>query len=219
MFLHTHPFDRLDLKTTTINGQRWYSTPTGELYPSITTILGAEEKPHLVEWRNMLGESNAKKETNRCASRGEAVHLMAEKFLNNVTVPTKGHDLSNIKLFNQLKYVLNRIDHIRAQEIALYSSELEVAGRCDCVAEFDGVISIIDFKTSNNNKTESMVQDYFIQATAYAAMCNELYNTNIQDIVILIAVEKGIIPQVFKQKTDNYFSPLKNRINNFYDKL
>jgi len=218
MFTHTNKpqFQELDAKIT--NGKRWYTIPNGEKYASITTILGDQEKPFLKEWQQSLGIDKAKKETRRCADRGTAVHEMAEHYLDNIDNPQKGHDAGNVKMFNQLKFRLNKINNIRAQELPMFSEMTKVAGRVDCVGEYDGVLSIIDFKTSNNNKTDDMIEDYKLQCTAYSLMYQELFGVQIDQFVILIAVEKGMMPQVFKGQVDDYIEPLIKRINTFYNK-
>ena len=137
---------------------------------------------------------------------------MAEKFLNNDEYPTKGYSTDNIKLFNQIKFKLRQVDNIRLQEAPLYSHVLKLAGRVDCVGEYDGVLAIVDFKTSNNNKDLSMIHDYFLQCTAYAIMWHELTGEAIEDIVIIMAVEKGMVPLVFRDKIDKYVGPLLQRI-------
>lgn len=200
-------------------GQRWYTTPEGKEYPSVTTILGHGEKPWLTNWRNMLGDKKADREMERAAERGTAVHEMAEKYLMNDENPTKGYRADHAKLYNQLKLRLNKIDNILAQEVHLYSDMLRIAGTVDCVAEYDGVLSVIDFKTSNNNKDEDMVYDYFLQCTAYSIAFMEMYDIMIDDIVVLIAVEKGMMPMVYKRKIDEFVQPLTQRINTFYDDM
>lgn len=217
MFTHIGIPQIEELSARIVNGERWYTTPDGRQYASVTTVLGAKEKPWLEDWKNMLGQAKAKKETKRCADRGTAVHLLAERFLNNEEDPVKGEPPLAKKLFNQIKFRLKNIDNIRAQEVPLYSHTLRLAGRVDCVGEYDGVLSIIDFKTSNNNKDEEMVEDYFLQCTAYALMYEELTGEQIDDIVVIIAVEKGIMPLLFKRKVDDYIEPLVERINTFYE--
>jgi len=214
-FNHTNipQFNELDAKI--VNGKRYYTTPTGKKYPSITTILSSKPKPYLEAWRQSLGVAKADKETKRCADRGTVVHLLAEKYLNNEENFTKGEKVENVRLFNQIKLRLNKINNIRAQEVPLYSDRLEIAGRVDCVGEYDGTLSIIDFKTSNNNKTADMIEDYFIQCTAYAIMYHELFGEAIEDIVVIIAVEKGMMPMVYRRKIDDYIAPLLERINTF----
>lgn len=218
MFTHTNTITPLELDAQIVKGQRWYTTPQGIKYASVTTILSDGPKPWLEEWRNSLGHSRADKETKRCADRGTIVHLLAEKYLNNEENFTKGETVENVKLFNQIKIPLNKIDNIRAQEVALYSDTLRMAGRVDVVGEYEKTLSIIDFKTSNNNKDAQMVEDYFLQCTAYAIMYYEMYGEPIEDIVVIIAVEKGMMPMVYKRKIDDYVAPLLKRINTFYEK-
>ena len=206
------------LKTQTLpNGKRCYVTPEGNRYASMTTVLGHGEKPWLEEWKNMLGHDKAAKETKRTADRGTAVHEMTERFIQNEESPTKGHAADHIRRFNQLKYCLKKVNNIRAMEIPLYSDALRLAGRVDLVAEYDGVLSVIDFKTSNNVKTDDMVQDYFLQCTGYALMFEEMYDIPVDNICILMCVEKGMVPLVWRKKIDDYIRPLLQRINTYYD--
>lgn len=208
----------LEVKTSKKDG-RFYQTPEGHWYPSITTVLSHEEKPWLTNWRNALGDKKADKEQKRCAERGEAVHLMCERYLNNqldVDNLHKEFKQEHIVGFNQMKLLLNKIDNIKAQEIALYSDKLKVAGRTDCIGEYNGTLSVIDFKTSNNNKSREMIEDYFLQSTAYAIMWHELTGEAIDTITILMSVEKGIMPLKFVEKIDKYIKPLLKRIDTYY---
>lgn len=218
MFVHTGtpvPLPELEAKTLP-SGIRHYETPEGNFYPSVTTVLGHKEKPWLEDWRNMLGADKAAKETKRCADRGTAIHELVEHYLNNDEEFTRGYASEHVRGFNQLKYRLNHIDNIRAQELALYSDSLRLAGRVDCVGEYDGVLSIIDFKTSNNNKDRDMVEDYFLQCTAYAVMWYEMTGEPIDKIVILMSVERGMVPLVFEDNIDKYVKPLLKRIDEYY---
>lgn len=218
MFIHLSKYDLPDLKShTTSSGKRHYVTPNGNKYPSITTMLGAKEKPWLEDWKKSLGEAFAKKETKRCSDRGTAVHLLAEKYLNNEEYPKllNGSDTRIQSDFKKLRLSLNKINNIYGQEIALYSDTLRLAGRVDCIGEYNGVPSIIDFKTSTANKTRAMIQDYFLQCTAYSIMWEELTGDAIENIVILMTVENGAVPLVFKEKIDKYIEPLIRRISEY----
>ncbi len=197
------------------NGKRYYTTPDGNKYPSVTTVLGDKEKPWLEDWRKMLGDNKAKKETKRCADRGTAIHELAEKYLNNVDIRLRDYKPEYIKDFNKLKMKLNKIDNIRAQEIGLYSDRLKIAGTVDCVAEFNGILSIIDFKTSTNNKTKDMIDDYFKQCTAYAIAWHERTGEAIEDITIIIAVERSLMPLVYTEKIENWIPGLLHDITQF----
>lgn len=218
MFTHT-PVEELKLQVIQSNTVgRLYVTPNGNKYPSITTVLGDGDKPWLTTWRESLGEKRAAKETKRTADRGEAVHLMIENYLKNDSNPTKNQKQEHITEFNSIRLRLKKVDKILLQEGALYSDILRVAGRVDCVGEYDGVLSIIDFKTSTNDKSESMIEDYFLQATAYALMFEEQYGINIEQVVIMMTTERGIIPLVFKKQIHEYVEPLVQRINTYYTK-
>lgn len=200
------------------NGKRYYTTPAGIQYPSITTLLGHKEKPWLTDWRNSLGHDKAAKETKRASERGDAIHKLIEIYLDNKLTSdvTKKYEQEHVFGFNQVKLRLNKVDNIRAQEIALYSDTLKVAGRIDCIGEYDGVLSVIDFKTSTNIKDKSMIGDYFLQTTAYAIMWSEIMGEAVEDLTIIMAVEKGMAPMVFKEKIDKYVSPLLKRIDEYY---
>lgn len=219
MFNHLEPIDIPEAVDTTLSsGKRFYETPEGNKYPSITTILGAKEKPWLKEWQKMLGASAAAKETKRCSDRGTAIHEMAERYLNNEDRSEfRGqYDAQHVAGFNQLKPRLNHISNIRGQELPLFSDDLKVAGRVDCIGDYDKVPSIIDFKTSNNDKDRSMIEDYFLQCTGYSLMWHELTGEKIDNIVIIMAVERGMVPLVFQEKTDKYIQPLVERVVQYH---
>ncbi len=218
MFKHS---DLTPLQLETIEGPkgRFYITPDGNKYPSITTVLSAQDKPWLTDWRNSLGEKKADKEMKRTASRGTAVHGMIEGFLKNDSNPTEGHNFEHIAEFNSVKLMLRKIDMILLQEAALYSDTMKIAGRVDCVGIYNKIPSIIDFKTSTTDKNESMIQDYLLQTTGYALMFHELYDIQIDQVVIIMSVERGAVPLVFKRPIHDYIAPLCGRINNYYARL
>lgn len=218
MFNH-NPIEYIEIKSRDTPMGRFYQIDESTKFPSITTVLSYGEKEWLEKWKNMLGPKKADKESKRCANRGTAVHKLAEDYLNNDPDYTASHDIHNIKIFNQLKIKLKNIDNIIIQEIPLYSRKLGVAGRTDCIAEYNGVLSIIDFKTSNNVKTLDMVEDYMLQCCFYAIAYNEMYNANITQVVIMIAVEKAIMPQIIIKEIDKeLITKLLIRINKFKNK-
>jgi genome maintenance exonuclease 1 len=217
MFVHNDLATPVELRVQNGPAGRFYITPMGNKYPSITTLLGQKEKPWLEDWRNSLGTEKADKETARAADRGDAVHAMVEKYLNNDLTPTEGYLPEHIAEFNAMRLRLKRVSNIYLQEAALYSETLKIAGRVDCIGDWDGVLSIIDFKTSTNNTSHMMIEDYYLQTTAYALMFQEMYDIQIDNIVIVMSVEKGIIPLIFKQKVEDWIEPLITRINTYYN--
>ena len=223
MFLHKPPTKELPpLKAKTSDVGRFYTNlETNESYPSITTVLGAQSKQGIIEWKKRVGEDVANHISNQAATRGTAVHNMVEDHLNNQNVD----DIEKYKkqflprmMFNVLKPELSKINNIRLQEAAMYSSDYTVAGRVDCIGEYDGVLSVIDFKTSTKEKSEDWIENYFIQGSAYSQMYKEHFGEEVPQIVILITTEQGTT-QVFKKKPEDYLGKLKQYVEEFYKNL
>ena len=200
-----------DLETETINGKRFYKTPEGLLYPSVTTITGQHGKDKILEWRRRVGGEEANRISTKASNRGTKVHKICENYLNNEedyarTNPAHIHKTmpDSIAMFKSLQPLLDEhVNNIHALEIPLYSHHLKVAGRVDCIAEYDGKLSIIDFKTSGKLKEESWIKGYFMQCSAYAVMYEERTGIPVSQIVIMIAVESEH-PQVFIKKRNDY---------------
>lgn len=188
------PFVELECVTTD-NG-RWYVSPNGTKLTSVTTMLGRSgDHTWLEAWRDRLGHDDADKETQRCADRGEGVHLACELYLKNKEM----HEVfaaagDYVFMFNQLRPYLDKITKVYVQEIPLYSEILGLAGRVDLIAEYMGKPFIIDFKTSNTMKTKSMVEDYSIQLCLYSAMFQEMFNIKISNLANIIANENALKP-------------------------
>jgi genome maintenance exonuclease 1 len=215
MFNHV-PVDIPEVSTKTVNRKRFYVTPTG-LYPSITTVLGVrkDKQKGLQEWRNRVGNDVANHIMRTAASRGTAVHHMCEDFLNNIEVTQEGRDFLPWCLFSQLKPTLqSNINKIYAQECGLWSEKYRVAGRVDCIAEYNGISSIIDFKTSRSERKDDYNLEYYIQASAYAEMFEERTGIEINQIVILVVTEDGAVQEFIKEKHD-YLPLLVETIDDF----
>ena len=160
-----------DLVAETSSSGRKYAAPNGVRYPSVTTVLSILNEEFIQRWRARVGEEEANKVSHRASTRGTAVHDCIEKYLDNNEDYAKEYLPNIIDNFNAIKPVLDeRIGTIYLQEAALYSEHLGLAGRVDCVGEFDGVLSIIDFKTSKKIKKKEWITNYFIQEAAYAIM-------------------------------------------------
>jgi genome maintenance exonuclease 1 len=187
------------------NGTRYYVTPGGNKYPSVTTVLSEYNRKAIYEWRKNVGEEQANKVLKQASSRGTRIHTLCEHYLDNKVPEFKTpHDQ---ELFSTFKPVLHRINNIHAQEIRMYSEHLRIAGTVDCIAEFDGKLSVIDFKTSRKPKREEDIENYFMQATAYAIMFEERFGIPVPRTVVAIAVDEKE-PQVFINKRDEYIKPL-----------
>ena len=184
-----------EIKATTTDGVRLYETPEGNKYPSITTVLSVRNKKGLFEWRKRVGDDVANYVARKAANRGTAVHHMCEDYLNNDFDEEK-HKKKFLPyvLFNQLREsVLRKVNDIYSQEAGLYSDKYKVAGRVDCIAEYDGELSIIDFKTSSKERSDEWNESYYIQASAYAEMFEERTGIAINQVVILVVTEDGVV--------------------------
>ena len=200
-FAHKN-FQLEELNTETIDGKRFYVTPQGKL-PSITTVLSILSRDAIKKWRERVGEAEANKISTKASRRGTSVHEMCEHYINN-DLDAKKYLPNDRETFNSLKPVLDEhLNNVYAQEVPLWSEYLGVAGRVDCIAEWDGKIAVIDFKTSRKLKKKEYISNYFQQCAAYAVMWEERTGIPINKIVVVIAVD-GEEPQVFEENRDNY---------------
>jgi len=187
---------------------RYYVTPEGK-YPSVTTVTGWEKRKFFAECRR-----NNPEEAKRTTNRGNKLHSLIEKYLNNEQLDKKEIDPFTLDLFLQMKKDVDKIDNIHALEQPLYSKLLKLAGRVDCIAEFDGDLSIIDFKGSTKTKRKEDIENYFMQATAYSIMWKERTGVPIKKLIILISSEEGGV-QVFDANPIDYVESLKNAIEKY----
>ena len=202
-----------DLDAVTSETGRLYETPDGVKYPSITTVLSILSEDGIRKWKERVGEEEAAKISYRASTRGTAVHEIIEKYIDNIENFKDGFTPNVIASFLDVKPVLDtRIGRVFAQESPLYSKHLGVAGRVDCVAEFDGVLPIIDFKTSRKLKKKEYITNYFMQESAYAIMWEERTGMPISQLVTIIAVDDEM-PQVFIEHRDNWDKKLVETIN------
>lgn len=194
-----------------VNGFRYYDTPDG-LFPSITTVLGYGSESYLSDWRERVGEAEANKITRQACNRGTRLHKFCEDYLQNKELEFKTP--FDKFLFLSIKRYLDQINDIYAQEAPLYSKKLGIAGTVDCVGAFDGVLSIIDFKTSADIKQKGWIESYFMQTTAYAGMWFERTGVAIKQLVIIIATESGD-GQVFIETPGKWSKQLIEKIEYF----
>ena len=197
-----------ELNTKSSDTGRFYETPEGQSYPSVTTITGLLSKASILAWRQRVGHSKADAITKAATTRGNKVHKMAEMYLRNEMASQINlfeDPMPHIEdMFFQLTELLdNSIGIINAIEAPLYSDQLKVGGRVDVIAEWDGELAVIDFKTSSKPKKESWIDGYFMQSSAYALMFEELTGIKINKIVIAIAVENNR-SQVFIKNSTEY---------------
>jgi len=211
----------IEMTAKMVDGKRLYSTPDGNFYPSITTVIGnnAKKQAGLAKWRRRVGAEKAAAISTRSATRGTNFHSIVEDYLNkDLDIEEYKESPLPVVMFEQTKKTLDRIDNIYLQEAALYSDNLEVAGRVDCIADFDGVLSIIDFKTSAAPKREAYLYDYFVQETAYACCLQELYSITVKQLVTIVACENGETQVVIKPPKKEYLLKLIQYIDEYQNK-
>lgn len=221
-----HIFDHvgmnpIEMTTESIDGKRYYVTPSGGKYPSITTVISNNSKKQagLARWRNRVGKEKAQAVSNRASGRGTRYHKLVEDYINNELDTSKYKDMPLPWLmFHASKNILGKINKVYLQEAALYSDYLKVAGRVDCIAEYDGKLSIIDFKTSAEPKKEAWLYDYYVQETAYACCLQELYGVTVEQLVTIIACENSDVQVSIVEPKKEYFLRLQEYIQEYQEK-
>ena len=197
----------------------YYQTPMGESYPSITTILhktmSTEKKESLQNWKDK--EIAADYITQEAATIGTETHKLIENYINEIR-QTDEVRLLSVAHFNNLIPFLQKIDDVHGTELRLYSNAMKLAGTSDCIAEYDGKLSIIDYKTKRSNQKEEWMTDHFIQGTAYSQMFKELTGIEVKQVVILVSSEKNSRME-FVKNTEEYKDLLTQRLNQYYDIL
>ena len=193
----------LDIPTEYHNGKRFYVTPEGEHYKSITSILSDLTKTDIQKWRERVGEKEANRITQKASRRGTAVHSVCESYIKNEDGYLEGQLPDVFAMFQSIEPILKRINNIHGVELGLYSDHLKLAGRTDLIAEFDGRLSVIDYKSSAKRKKYEHCYNYFAQCTAYAIMYEERTTIPIDQVVIIVAVESDE-PQLFIEKRDSW---------------
>jgi ATP-dependent exoDNAse (exonuclease V) beta subunit len=199
------------------NGQRFYKFPSvDDYYPSVTTVTGIRSRESIAKWRARVGEEEANRVSARASSRGSQFHAILEEHIKGTLDEQKyqKHPLA-LNMFKMARKTLGRVDNIHALETPLYSHLFGLAGRVDCIAEFDKELAVIDFKTSTKEKRESYIENYFVQETAYAAMFYERTGIKVKKIVTLIATEEGSIQVFQKYNLDDYLQLLKSYKDEF----
>jgi genome maintenance exonuclease 1 len=205
------------LERETIDGVRYYKVPDEELLlrlVSITSVTSHFNRHIFEKWRKKVGEEEANRVTKQATSRGTDMHTLTEMYLKNLDLPSDVLPISEF-LFNISKSTLKRINNIHALEGSLYSKVLGVAGTVDCIAEFDGELAIIDFKTSKKPKPRKWIEHYFVQCMAYGCMLYELTGIPVKKLVIIMACENGECVVYEERNKEKYIKLLTEYIREF----
>ena len=195
---------------------RLYETPEGKRYPSVTTVLGKMmDKSALETWRKRVGEEEAARVSARASTRGTNVHTMCENYVLGNDIDTSMPH--NMMMFNQIKKVLDeKVDMVRATECTLFSDHLKLAGSCDLIANYDGRLSIIDYKTSAKRKRKDWIEGYFLQASLYSYMLWEMTDILVKDIVIIIGVDDSLESQIFIERPQRYLEKAVDLVRSYH---
>ena len=215
-FTHLNKLGDFELEANTIDGVRYYDLPNGKKAPSITSVTSFYNRQIFINWRKKVGEETANKITKVSTDRGTRFHDLVEKYLLNQDIDTIDGVLPTTKaLFIAAKDSLDNINNIHALEKPLYSGYFGIAGRVDCIAEYNGELAIIDFKTSKKIKPEKWLENYFVQETAYACMYYEMTGTAVEKIVTLMVADNGDVKVYEKRNKGEYIKLLTKYIKEF----
>lgn len=216
--MYTYP----ELNVEMVNGMRVYHTPLGP-FPSITTILGQtlepEKKSALDNWRKRVGSQKADQVSNAAMNRGTNMHTMLERAVRGEDPQTANFPVEHVNMFKSLRLEVKKINKVYGQEVVLFSDILGVAGRCDLIAEYQGELAVVDYKSSTRPKAADEIGDYWLQTAFYGIAHNEMFGTDIKKLVIMMGVENRL-PMVFRKTIDDeLLLKLSERVCEFYARL
>jgi len=204
------------LERETIDGVRYYKVPDDDQLlklVSITSVTSHFNREIFDNWRKKIGENEAQKITKAATSRGTDLHSLVENYLDNKDLPPVA-PMADF-LFKIAKTELNNINNIHTLEGSLYSKQLGIAGTVDCIAEYNGELAIIDFKTSKKPKPREWIEHYFVQCMAYGCMLYELTGISVKKLVIIMSCENGECVVYEEYDKSKYIKLLSKYIRTF----
>ena len=205
----------IELEKKETPGCRLYQLPNGDWVPSITSVTSFYNREKFIKWRQKVGEEKANQITRKATSRGTDFHEVAQDYLEGKSVDWESHLPASKFMFHACKPILDRIDNIHAIERTLYSEYLGIAGRVDCIAEFDGELAVIDFKTSEYIKPEEWLENYFVQETFYACAYYEMTGIPVKKLITIMTTSSGEVKVYDKRNKDEYIKLLVKYIKEF----
>jgi len=169
---------------------RKYQTPSGNEYPSVTSIISIMSEEFILAWKEAVGESTANEISRKAAARGTLIHENCENYLQGKPLTFGMFEQEERKMFESLIPVMESIEEVHAMESVLYSDTLKFAGTVDLIAKINGELCILDWKTSGRYKSSEDIPNYFTQAAAYAYAFWEMTGITVPNIVIAMTTEE-----------------------------
>ena len=214
-FIHHNFLGDIELECKTTESIRLYNLPNGNWVPSITSITSFYNRQIFVKWRERVGIEEANRITKKATARGTDFHQVCQDYLENKELNWDDYQLLTKHMFHHAKPYLDKINNIHAIERTLYSEYLGLAGRVDCIAEYEGELAVNDFKTSEKIKPEAWIENYFVQETFYAAAYYELTGQVVKKLITLMVTPSGEVKVFDKRNKDDYIRLLVRYIKEF----
>ena len=214
-FIHHNFLGDIELPKKETPGCRLYECPNGDWVPSITSVTSFYNRQIFVDWRKRVGEEEANRITKKATARGTDFHEAAQGYLENKELDWNNFLPATQFMFHHAKPYLNQIQNVHAIERTLYSEYLGIAGRVDCIGEYEGELAVIDFKPSDKIKPEKWLENYFVQETAYACMYYELTGIPVKKLITLMVTPGGDVKVFDKRNKDEYIKLLVRYIKKF----
>jgi len=207
-----------EISRRNIDETRYYEVGDDTIYPSVTSVISFISRKKFADWRAKVGEEAANRKTKRATTRGTNLHSVFEVYLQNGDYQSMGEyniPLINIMFNSAKQYLDEKIDNIYQQETAMFSDRLCLAGTVDLICEVDGELAIVDFKTSEREKPEEWLEDYFVQLSAYWAMFSEKTQVVPKKLVVFLVAENGDVQIVERKNPIHYLQILQNYVSQF----
>jgi genome maintenance exonuclease 1 len=214
-FIHHNYLGDIELECKTTESIRLYNLPNGDWVPSITSVTSFYNRQIFIDWRKRVGLEEANRITKKATARGTDFHQVCQDYLENKELNWNDYQLLTKHMFHHAKPYLDKINNIHAIERTLYSEYLGLAGRVDCIAEYEGELAVIDFKTSEKIKPEKWIENYFVQETFYAAAYYELTGKVVKKLITLMVTPGGEVKVFDKRNKEDYIKLLVRYIKEF----
>jgi hypothetical protein len=214
-FIHYNYLGEIELEKKEQNGIRLYNLPSGAWVPSITSVTSFYNRQIFVKWRERVGLEEANKITRIATARGTDFHQVCQDYLENKELNWDDYQPLTKFMFYHLKPELDKINNIHAIERTLYSEFFGLAGRVDCIAEYEGELAVIDFKTSTKIKPEEWIENYFVQEMFYASAYYEMTDIPIKKLITLMVTPSGEVKVFDKRNKGDYIKLLVRYIKEF----